>query len=193
MCSASCRTAAAVTNVHDEIRTITLQQSATTRWRNTAARGAACPCAAVPPTAEHRRTTGNQLDMKVFIPRSIWARAAQRAGGTPYQIIGYMNSVNDFSTVVFRRSGRTNCTFCHEGGIVPPPNSRHPDRRSDAAAGGFSVRKRRQSRCNPDLAPWPAARSITGASTCPRGLRAPATTTSTSRPGANHSASISPR
>ena len=35
-------------------------------------------------------------------------------GGTPYQIIGYMNSVNDFSTVVFPQN-IARCTACHAG------------------------------------------------------------------------------
>ena len=35
-------------------------------------------------------------------------------GGTPYQIIGYVQSVNDFSTVVFPQNIER-CTACHAG------------------------------------------------------------------------------
>ena len=41
--------------------------------------------------------------------------------GTPYQIIGFNNSVNDFSTVVFPQDIR-NCTTCHAG-PTPPTQS----------------------------------------------------------------------
>jgi OmcA/MtrC family decaheme c-type cytochrome len=58
--------------------------------------------------------TGNTLDMKVFIHKiHMGSQLPSVVAGTPYQIIGYQNSVNDFSTVVFPADPR-NCTFCHD-------------------------------------------------------------------------------
>jgi len=59
-------------------------------------------------------STGNTLDMKVFIHKiHMGSQLPSVVAGTPYQIIGYKNSVNDFSTVVFPADPR-NCTFCHD-------------------------------------------------------------------------------
>ncbi len=59
-------------------------------------------------------TSGNTLDMKVFIHKiHMGSQLPSVVAGTPYQIIGYQNSVNDFSTVVFPADPR-NCTFCHD-------------------------------------------------------------------------------
>ncbi len=59
-------------------------------------------------------SSGNTLDMKVFIHKiHMGSQLPSVIAGTPYQIIGYQNSVNDFSTVVFPADPR-NCTFCHE-------------------------------------------------------------------------------
>jgi OmcA/MtrC family decaheme c-type cytochrome len=58
--------------------------------------------------------TGNTVDFKVMIHK-IHAGSSLpsvQAGGT-YQIIGFQQSVNDFSTVVFPADVR-NCTFCHD-------------------------------------------------------------------------------
>jgi OmcA/MtrC family decaheme c-type cytochrome len=57
--------------------------------------------------------TGNSLDMKVFIHQlHIGSSSPSVAAGTPYQIIGYQNSVNDFSTVVYPSDVRR-CQTCH--------------------------------------------------------------------------------
>ena len=57
--------------------------------------------------------TGNSLDMKVFIHQiHDGSSLPSVAAGTPYQIIGYQNSVNDFSTVVYPADVRR-CTTCH--------------------------------------------------------------------------------
>jgi OmcA/MtrC family decaheme c-type cytochrome len=59
-------------------------------------------------------STGNTLDMKVFIHKiHMGSQLPSVVAGTPYQIVGYQNSVSDFSTVVFPADPR-NCTFCHE-------------------------------------------------------------------------------
>jgi OmcA/MtrC family decaheme c-type cytochrome len=57
--------------------------------------------------------TGNSLDMKVFIHSiHMGSSLPSVAAGTPYQIIGYQNSVNDFSTVVYPADVRR-CQTCH--------------------------------------------------------------------------------
>ncbi len=58
--------------------------------------------------------TGNALDMKVFIHKiHMGSSLPSVIAGTPYQIVGYKGSVNDFSTVVFPADVR-NCTVCHD-------------------------------------------------------------------------------
>jgi len=74
--------------------------------------------------------TGNTLDFKVMIHRiHDGASLPSVLAGTPYQIVGYKQSVNDFSTVVFPEpapvptpgpsgivaSGTQRCTACHGG------------------------------------------------------------------------------
>jgi len=62
--------------------------------------------------------TGNSLDLKVFIHKIHMGSQLPSVVGTsttpgvPYQIIGYMNSVNDFSTVVDPADPRR-CEVCH--------------------------------------------------------------------------------
>ncbi len=59
-------------------------------------------------------STGNTLDMKVFIHKiHMGSQLPSVAAGTPYQIVGYKNAISDFSTVVFPADPRR-CTFCHE-------------------------------------------------------------------------------
>lgn len=58
--------------------------------------------------------TGNTVDLKVMIHKiHQGASLPSVIAGTPYQIIGNAQSVNDFSTVVFPADTRR-CTFCHE-------------------------------------------------------------------------------
>ncbi len=57
--------------------------------------------------------TGNSLDMKVFIHQIHMGSSLPTVqAGTPYQIIGFENSVNDFSTVVYPADVRR-CETCH--------------------------------------------------------------------------------
>ncbi|MGP8243549.1 MAG: OmcA/MtrC family decaheme c-type cytochrome [Bryobacteraceae bacterium] len=57
--------------------------------------------------------TGNSLDMKVFIHQiHMGSSLPSVQAGAPYQIIGYQNSVNDFSTVVFPANVER-CQACH--------------------------------------------------------------------------------
>jgi OmcA/MtrC family decaheme c-type cytochrome len=74
--------------------------------------------------------TGNTLDFKVMVHKiHDGAGLPSVAAGTPYQIVGYMQTMNDFSTVVFPEtapvstagpsgiaaSGTQRCTACHAG------------------------------------------------------------------------------
>ena len=57
--------------------------------------------------------TGNTLDFKVFIHDiHMGSSLPSVQAGTPYQIIGFENSVNDFSTVVYPADVRR-CQTCH--------------------------------------------------------------------------------
>jgi len=58
--------------------------------------------------------TGNLLDLKVMAHKiHMGSSLPSVIAGTPYQIIGYMNSVNDFSAVVDPAMAQR-CTVCHD-------------------------------------------------------------------------------
>jgi OmcA/MtrC family decaheme c-type cytochrome len=57
--------------------------------------------------------TGNSVDMKVMIHKiHMGEELPSVQAGTPYQIIGFRQSVHDYSEVVFPQDNR-NCTTCH--------------------------------------------------------------------------------
>ena len=57
--------------------------------------------------------TGNTVDMKVMIHKiHMGAELPSVQAGIPYQIIGFRNSVHDYSHAVFPQSN-LNCTTCH--------------------------------------------------------------------------------
>ncbi len=58
--------------------------------------------------------TGNTVDMKVFVHKlHMGSELPSVKAGTPYQIIGFNNAVNDWSTVELPSDPRR-CQFCHE-------------------------------------------------------------------------------
>ncbi|MDE3164258.1 MAG: OmcA/MtrC family decaheme c-type cytochrome, partial [Acidobacteriota bacterium] len=58
--------------------------------------------------------TGNTVDMKVMVHKiHMGSELPSVQAGTPYQIIGYQQSVSDWSTVVLPSDPRR-CQFCHE-------------------------------------------------------------------------------
>ena len=72
--------------------------------------------------------TGNTLDFKVMVHKlHNGSSLPSVVAGTPYQIIGYMQSVNDFSTVVFPQNIQR-CAACHAGAkaIAGRPRRRWP-------------------------------------------------------------------
>lgn len=63
--------------------------------------------------------TGNSIDFKVMVHKiHMGANLPSVKAGTPYQIIGFQQSVNDFSNVVFPADTR-NCQMCHQTGAYP--------------------------------------------------------------------------
>jgi hypothetical protein len=63
--------------------------------------------------------TGNSIDFRVMVHKiHMGSSLPSVQAGTPYQIIGFQQSVNDFSTVVFPADAR-NCQMCHEAGAYP--------------------------------------------------------------------------
>ena len=60
--------------------------------------------------------SGHTLDMSQMIHKiHSGSKLPSVVAGTPYKIIGYMNSVNDYSKVVFPQN-LVNCSTCHRGG-----------------------------------------------------------------------------
>ena len=80
-----------------------------------AARGAAwrsASCAITPQNVDP--DTGNLLDLKVMAHKiHMGSSLPSVIAGTPYQIIGFQNSVNDFSKVVDPAMAQR-CTVCHD-------------------------------------------------------------------------------
>jgi hypothetical protein len=63
--------------------------------------------------------TGNSIDFEVMIHKIHDGSSLPSVqAGKPYQIIGFQQSVNDFSTVVFPADAR-NCQMCHVAGAYP--------------------------------------------------------------------------
>ncbi len=63
--------------------------------------------------------TGNSIDFKVMVHKiHMGASLPSVLAGTPYEIIGFNGSVNDFSDVVFPADTR-NCQMCHQTGAYP--------------------------------------------------------------------------
>lgn len=60
--------------------------------------------------------TGNTVDFKVMIHKIHMGEDLPSVqAGHPYQIVGFRNAVNDFSTVAFPAVSPANCQMCHDG------------------------------------------------------------------------------
>ncbi len=149
----------AVTVVHDEVRTLTCNKCHNPLMEHGGSRRSVPLCVLCHQPQNIDPNTGNLLDMKVMIHKiHMGSSLPSVKAGTPYQIVGFQNSVNDFSTVIFPAVAPNNCTFCHEGGIVPPPNSGQPGQGGTIPPpGGSACGSTGNPGCNPDLAAWPAA------------------------------------
>ncbi len=63
--------------------------------------------------------TGNSIDFEVMVHKiHMGSSLPSVQAGTPYQVIGFQQSVNDYSTVVFPADIR-NCQMCHATGAYP--------------------------------------------------------------------------
>ncbi len=151
---------ASVSEVHDEIRTISCNKCHDPLSAHGGARMSVPLCVLCHQPQNLDPDTGNSLDMKVFIHKiHMGSSLPSVMAGTPYQIIGFQNSVNDFSKVVFPADIR-NCTYCHEGGLAKPPNSGQPGQGGITAATappGAACGSAGNPGCNPDQAPFPAS------------------------------------
>ena len=79
---------------------------------------------------------GNSLDFKVYIHKIHDAAGLPSVlAGTPYVLIGYRGSTNDFSSVVFPQDIR-NCTKCHDPANPETPQAARFETRPTMAACG---------------------------------------------------------
>ncbi len=149
----------AVTHIHDEIRTLSCNKCHDPLQAHGGPRRSVPLCVLCHQPQNSDPDTGNSLDMKVMIHKiHMGVNLPSVQAGTPYQIIGFQNSVNDFSDVVFPAIGPNNCAYCHEGGIVPPANTGQPGQGGvTPPTGGAACQTAGNMGCNPDLAAWPAA------------------------------------
>jgi OmcA/MtrC family decaheme c-type cytochrome len=70
--------------------------------------------------------TGNSIDLRVMVHKIHMGESLPSVqAGRPYQIIGFNNSVNDYSDVVFPPAPN-NCQMCHENGAPPPGGTAPP-------------------------------------------------------------------
>jgi OmcA/MtrC family decaheme c-type cytochrome len=104
---------AAVTNVHDEIRTA----SCNTCHDQLSAHGGSrrgielCVLCHTPQTVDP--DTGNTVDLKVMVHKiHMGSSLPSVQSGKPYQIIGFNGSVNDWSSVIYPADVRR-CETCH--------------------------------------------------------------------------------
>ncbi len=122
-----------VTHIHDEVRTQTCNKCHDPLSAHGGPRRSVPLCVMCHQPQLVDPDTGNVLDMKVFIHKIHMGEDLPSVkAGHPYQIIGFQNAVNDYSTVVFP-ANVMNCTFCHEGSLAPPPNSGQPQQGGQGA------------------------------------------------------------
>jgi OmcA/MtrC family decaheme c-type cytochrome len=97
--------------------------------------------------------TGNSIDAKVLFHKiHMGEELPSVQAGTPYRIIGFQQSVNDYSTVVFPADAR-NCQMCHQVGAPPqggepaPAGSMTPIPDPPPAQGAFWITHPSRAAC----------------------------------------------
>jgi OmcA/MtrC family decaheme c-type cytochrome len=117
---------AAVTNIHDAIQTASCNKCHDPLSAHGGARRSLPLCVLCHnPGGGGTQTidpdTGNSIDMKVMAHKIHAGETLPSVqAGTPYQIIGFQGSVNDYSTVAFPANIR-NCTMCHDQSLAGQP------------------------------------------------------------------------
>lgn len=107
---------AALTDVWDEIRTANCNQCHDPLMAHGGSRQDVKLCVLCHSPQSSDAETGNTVDFKVMIHKiHMGADLPSVQAGQPYQIWGFNNSVNDFSTVVFPQDIRNCGPSCHEG------------------------------------------------------------------------------
>lgn len=127
---------AAVTHVHDEIKTA----SCNTCHDQLSAHGGLrrgvemCVLCHTPQTVDP--DTGNTVDLKVMVHKiHMGSSLPSVQAGKPYQIIGFNNTVNDWSTVVYPADVRR-CETCHSQTTKAAQATAYLTRPSQASCGG---------------------------------------------------------
>jgi OmcA/MtrC family decaheme c-type cytochrome len=127
--------------------------------------------------------TGNTLDLKVMAHKiHMGSQLPSVQAGTPYQIVGFRNSLNDFSTVVDPADPRR-CEVCHDqttGAAQDTAFLKEPSRAACGAChddvnfatganhpGGFQLDDKQCTNCHIALGETPFDASILGAHVVP--------------------------
>ncbi len=103
-----------VTSTRDVINTVSCNQCHQTLAFHGGSRQGLDLCIMCHQPQNSDPATGNSLDMKVMAHKiHMGSQLPSVQAGTPYQIVGYQNSVSDWSTEVFPANPQR-CTMCHQ-------------------------------------------------------------------------------
>ncbi|MFB3826132.1 MAG: OmcA/MtrC family decaheme c-type cytochrome [Bryobacteraceae bacterium] len=104
-----------VTQMHEEVRTETCNKchDPLNAHGGSRQRVALCVLCHTPQSSDAQ--SGNTVDFPVMIHRIHMGEELPSVQlGRPYQLVGFNNSVNDYSAVVFPAESPSNCRFCHD-------------------------------------------------------------------------------
>lgn len=105
-----------VTQVHQEVRTETCNKCHDPLQAHGGSRQRVALCILCHTQQSSDAQSGNTVDFPVMVHKIHMGEQLPSVQlGSPYQIIGFNNSVHDFSTVVFPAESPANCRFCHDG------------------------------------------------------------------------------